>query len=185
MITKLSQDDINMKQTTLFSTGTKSPTSGAYFSPDRIYRYVLWRIWDKSKPAIMFIGLNPSTADESLNDPTITRCLGFSKSWGYGSLYMLNLFAFRATDPNDMKSTSMPIGEENLKYLIQYAKTVDQIICAWGNHGSYLNQSKIILDLFRKDESLFTKLYYFKLSQKGEPVHPLYQSADSKLTKYN
>lgn len=74
----------------------------AILSQDRKYRYVLSRIWDESKPMVVIIGLNPSTADEKDDDNTITKCINFAKQWGYGGLYMLNLFAFRATSPSDM-----------------------------------------------------------------------------------
>ena len=76
--------------------------SGAIFSSCRKYRYALWRNWDESKPRPMIIGLNPSTADEKENDPTIVRCINFAKSWGYGGVYVANLFAFRATLPIEM-----------------------------------------------------------------------------------
>ena len=74
----------------------------AEFSPDKVYRYELWRIWDEALPVCMFIGLNPSTADETVDDPTIRRCINFAKEWGYGQLVMTNLFAFRATKPAEM-----------------------------------------------------------------------------------
>lgn len=73
--------------------------SDAELSKCRTYRYALWRTWDESKPFAMFVGLNPSTADELEDDPTIRRCINFSKLWGYGGLCMVNLFAYRATDP--------------------------------------------------------------------------------------
>ena len=85
----------------------------AILSEDRKYRYVLSRIWDESKSMVMIIGLNPSTADETIDDPTIVRCIDFAKNWGYGGIYMLNLFAFRATLPKDMFSVENPIGDEN------------------------------------------------------------------------
>ena len=84
----------------------------AKFSACRKYRYALWRTWDESKPYVMIIGLNPSTADENKNDPTITRCINFAKSWGYGGVCVTNLFAFRATVPSDMKTSNDPIGTE-------------------------------------------------------------------------
>jgi hypothetical protein len=87
--------------------------SDAVFSEDRFYRYLLRRIWDSDKPMIAFIGLNPSTADEINNDPTITRCITRAHDSGYGGIYMLNLFAFRATDPKVMKAFPRPIGPEN------------------------------------------------------------------------
>lgn len=75
---------------------------GAKFSDCRKYRYTLWRIWNESEPCVMFIGHNPSTADEKEDDPTIRRCINYSRDWGYGGLYMVNLFAYRATDPKDL-----------------------------------------------------------------------------------
>jgi hypothetical protein len=89
----------------------------AILSQDRKYRYVLSRIWDESKPMVVIIGLNPSTADEKDDDNTITKCINFAKQWGYGGLYMLNLFAFRATSPSDMFNADSPIGDENDKYI--------------------------------------------------------------------
>ena len=77
----------------------------AKFSACRKYRYALWRNWDGSKPYAMIIGLNPSTADENENDPTITRCINFAKSWGYGGVCVTNLFAYCATVPSDMKAS--------------------------------------------------------------------------------
>ena len=79
--------------------------SGAIFSSCRKYRYALWRNWDETKPCVMIIGLNPSTADENENDPTITRCINFAKSWGYGGVCVTNLFAYCATVPSDMKAS--------------------------------------------------------------------------------
>ena len=145
--------------------------TGAILSEDRKYRYVLSRIWDESKPMIMIIGLNPSTADETKNDPTITRCMNFAKSWKYGGVYMLNLFAFRATLPKDMIEEEEPIGDENDSYINKYSKLSEKVVCAWGNDGSYKNRSKEIL-------SKINDLYYLKLNQTGEPSHPLYLNGD-------
>lgn len=94
----------------------------AKLSDCRTYRYELWRTWDESKPYAMFIGLNPSTADETEDDPTIRRCINFAKTWGYGGLCMTNLFAYRATQPEDMKRASDPIGNKNDETLILLAK---------------------------------------------------------------
>jgi len=143
----------------------------ATLSEDRKYRYVLSRIWDESKPTVMIIGLNPSTADETENDPTIVRCIDFAKSWGYGGVYMLNLFAFRATQPKDMFNAKEPIGEENDKYIEKYSNICDKVICAWGNDGNYNKRSKEIL-------SKIKNTYYLKLNQTGEPAHPLYLKGD-------
>ena len=85
----------------------------AKLSECRKYRYALWRTWDETKPHVMIIGLNPSTADETKDDPTITRCINFAKSWGYGGVCMANLFAYRATEPTVMKGSTDPVGTEN------------------------------------------------------------------------
>lgn len=149
----------------------------AILSEDRKYRYVLSRIWDETKPTVMIIGLNPSIADETTNDPTIVRCINFAKSWGYGGVYMLNLFAFRATKPHTMKEAEEPIGNENDKYLEEYYKKSEKVICAWGDTGSYKNRSKEIL-------SKFDDLYYLELNQTGEPAHPLYLKSDLAPIKF-
>lgn len=143
----------------------------AILSEDRKYRYVLSRIWDESKSMVMIIGLNPSTADETIDDPTIVRCIDFAKNWGYGGIYMLNLFAFRATLPKDMFSTENPIGDENDKFIEKYSKLSDKVICAWGNDGKYKNRSEKVL-------SKIENKYYLKLNQTNEPAHPLYLRKD-------
>ena len=90
----------------------------AVFSPCRTYRYALSRVWAADKPYALFIGLNPSTADETLDDPTIRRCIDFAKRWGYGGLVMANLFAYRATNPSEMKAATDPVGVANDEWLI-------------------------------------------------------------------
>lgn len=150
----------------------------AILSDDRKYRYVLSRIWDETKPFVMIVGLNPSTADETENDPTINRCIEFSKSWGYGGVYMLNLFAFRATLPKDMKNAKDPVGVENDNYIEEYSKLCDKVVCAWGNDGSYKKRSKTVL-------SNLNNTYYIKLNKSGEPAHPLYLKGNLTPTKFN
>ena len=116
--------------------------TGAKLSACRSYRYSLWRIWDESKPYALFIGLNPSTADEVENDPTLNRCIDYAKSWGYGGVYMTNLFAFRTKDPEGMKAASDPIGPENNASLIDLAQKAGIAIAAWGNDGAFMGRSK-------------------------------------------
>ena len=145
----------------------------AKLSGCRKYRYALWRIWDDSKPFVMFVGLNPSTADETSDDPTLTRCIKYAKSWGYGGLCMANLFAFRATEPADMKASDDPIGIENNKWLKKLAKDAALVVAAWGNDGSYLERSEQV-------KEFLPNLYCLKLNKSGEPAHPLYQAAKLK-----
>lgn len=147
------------------------------FSPDRKYRYVLWRVWDTEKPYCMFIGLNPSTADEIVNDNTVTRCINYSRDWGYGSLCMTNLFAWRETKAELMKKQLEPIGLENNEHLLELSKNAGIVIAAWGNHGEHLNRGNEI-------KKLIPNLYCLKISKNGNPYHPLYLKSDLKPIKY-
>lgn len=102
----------------------------AKFSPDRKYRYSLWRSWDGLWPTdgyVLFIGLNPSTADETKDDPTIRRCIGYAKAWRFSTFCMGNIFAFRATLPADMKKAQDPVGPENDYYLFNLAKKGEKL----------------------------------------------------------
>lgn len=141
--------------------------TSAEFSPCRTYRYVLWRVWDDSKSIAMFIGLNPSTADEVENDPTVTRCVNFAKDWGYGGLCMTNLFAYRETNRHIMKIQREPIGPENDKWLIKLAKEAEIVVAAWGNDGKHLGRSDIVRELI-------PTIHHLALNKTGEPSHPLY-----------
>ena len=140
----------------------------AKLSECRKYRYALWRTWDNSKPYVMFVGLNPSTADEVSDDPTLMRCINFAKLWGYGGVCMANLFAFRATEPSDMKSAQDPIGKENNQWLEKLAESAGLVVAAWGNDGSFLNRSTQV-------KELLPNLHCLKMNKSGEPAHPLYQ----------
>lgn len=151
----------------------------AIFSDDRMYRYMLTRQWDNSKPYVVFVGLNPSTADENLDDPTIRRCIGYAKAWGCGGIIMVNLFAFRATDPKDMRKAEDPIGPENDRYLKEAAKHVHTVVAAWGNHGRFMGRDSVVKSLFSEAEFLgYIHLTCLELSKDGNPKHPLYLKKD-------
>jgi hypothetical protein len=139
----------------------------AIFSLCRTYRFALWRIWDEARPYAMFIGLNPSTADEKEDDPTIKRCVHYAKSWGYGGICMANLFALRATNPGDLYTSSEPIGKDNDKWLLSLSKDAGIAVAAWGNDGMHLGRSKAVLGLIKN-------LHCLNLNKTGEPAHPLY-----------
>jgi len=143
----------------------------AKLSECRKYRFALWRTWNEEKPYVMIIGLNPSTADEIENDPTITRCINFAKSWGFGGICMVNLFAYRATSPSEMMSSNDPVGAENDKWLTMLAKDAGIVVAAWGNDGTHLDRSS-------KIKKLLPNLHYIKMNKSGEPAHPLYLKAD-------
>ncbi len=142
----------------------------ATLSDDRKYRYNLWRIWDKNKPFAVFIGLNPSTADEYKDDNTIRRCIGLAKSWSLGGIYMLNLFAYRATNYKKMMLVQDPVGDENDYYLQSLPYNAGIIIASWGNNGNYMNRATQV-------RSMFNDLHCLALNKSGEPKHPLYVKA--------
>ena len=151
------------------------------FSPCRSYRYVWQYHWltyyrefvlmEKPRYA-MFIGLNPSTADETKPDPTVRRCIRFAKDWGYDGLIMTNLFAWRATLPRDMKAEDEPVGGENDEWLLRLAQQAGVVVAAWGTHGTHLRRDGNVRAL------LAGKLHYLRLTKDGLPSHPLYLPAN-------
>ncbi|HXF23295.1 MAG TPA: DUF1643 domain-containing protein [Gemmatimonadaceae bacterium] len=149
---------------------------GALFSPDRVYRYVLTRRWDEGRRQLVVIGLNPSTADETVDDPTIRRCIRFAKDQRCSALVMLNLFALRATDPRAIKSHSDPVGPGNDETLRTYCWGDDVIVvAAWGVHGAYMGRSGDVLRLGLPHLNCWGK------TKHGQPRHPLYLRADTPM----
>lgn len=151
------------------------------------YRYTLTRIWDKSRGKVVFILLNPSTADAIEDDPTLKKCIGFAKRWGYGSLEVVNLFAYRATEPEDLKQADDPIGIENDLYIKKAVNNTDLIILGWGNNcemwGRYHHFSqrhKQVLNLI-----IDFKSYYLVITKEGHPKHPLYVGYDIRPTIFS
>jgi hypothetical protein len=154
-------------------------------SDDRKYRYVLWRLcnadlFDSSNiKRIMFIGLNPSTADESINDATIRRLIDFSKRLGYHAMEMTNLFVFRATKPKDMFSASDPVGTFNDFYLSKVAERADTIVACWGSFNGIEERVNTVTAILPAD-----KLFCFGVNADGNPKHPLYLPKTAQLIKY-
>lgn len=148
----------------------------AEFSPCRTWRYVLRRVWNPHKFMLGFILLNPSTADEERDDPTIRRCMNYAKDLGYGGIVLGNLFAFRATDPMDMVAASDPIGPENDAALSRIcAETGNEVICGWGSWGHHMARGA---DVRMRLSDAGIRLRALKLTASGEPGHPLYLKAD-------
>lgn len=131
---------------------------------DGNYRYKLWRIWDESKPLILFIMLNPSTADGKVNDPTICRVMGFAESWGYGGVLVVNLYAYRCTKPKNLRQTDDPMGRDNIQHIENALGLVDRVIYAWGNNKKEPDWLRDLVD----------SPYCIDVSKKGIPKHPLY-----------
>jgi len=141
------------------------------------YRYLLQRFWDSRLETLNFVMLNPSTADASVDDATIRRCLGFARDLGFGSLEVTNLFALRSTDPKALRDHIDPVGPENDEQIISSAQVCQMTICAWGTHGTYRNRASKVLDLLRKAG---IKPHALALSKDGHPKHPLYLKSDLK-----
>ncbi len=155
--------------------------SGAFFTDDRRHRLYLWRRWSDG-PAIMFVGLNPSTADEAEDDPTIRRCLGFAKRWGYGTMYMCNAFSLVSTDPSALKGLLMPdLVERTHDLTLRIIRTKCQrVVLAWGNGIDFVcvgprRSTKLI--------EMLSPVYSFGSTQRGRPKHPLYLKRDATLTR--
>ncbi len=156
--------------------------SFATYSPCERYRYALTRIWDDSAPKLLFIMLNPSTATELKNDPTIERCERRARALGYGAFRACNLFAFRATDPRDLKRARDPVGPDNLAELLLASRWSDTILCAWGTHGAHIGLGPAIRTLLTREGH---QLHHLGLSKDGHPRHPLYVSYDTPLELWN
>lgn len=157
----------------LFGEEIRQPMiSGAEFSADRKYRYALWRVWDNSKPLIMFIGLNPSTANEIDPDRTITRVKTFAEDWGYGGFYMMNLFGIVSSKPEILLTDPDPLGD-NDQWLEKIAIKCERIVFAWG----VFKQARTRAEKVKKR---FPGAYCLKKTKEGHPWHPLYVAAATK-----
>jgi hypothetical protein len=182
-------------------------SKGARLSADGRYRYRLWREW-RNHPApakwrwmededgtiavdgageplgtplsVLFIMLNPSTADAEVDDPTIRRCVGFAKTWGYDRMEVVNLFAYRTKDPRELlalKGADDPVGPLNSSIITEmiesrnafFGSNIDRVICAWGNHGSHMGQDETALGWLGDCPA-----FALRTSKDGQPCHPLY-----------
>ncbi|MFU8898474.1 MAG: DUF1643 domain-containing protein [Roseinatronobacter sp.] len=145
--------------------------SVAVYSPCMDYRYVLTREWAAERGRALFVMLNPSTATEVQNDPTVERCERRARALGFGAFRVCNIFAYRATDPRVMRAAPDPIGPMNDAAIAESAPWADQIICAWGTHGAHLERGAQVEALLRTTGQ---PLWHLGLSKHGHPKHPLY-----------
>ena len=146
----------------------------AVFSRDRRYRYVLRRVWDPTRPTVLFICLNPSTADYRVNDRTVSRCIRFARDWNYGELVVANLFAFRTPYPRTLWRVRDPVGPRNDEWLRRLVAECDTTVAAWGAHGARFERDRAVLPLLRQPKCL-------AMSKFGHPKHPLYIRASTTL----
>lgn len=158
----------------------------AVISDDGRYRYWLMRRFGLDGVPVVFIMLNPSTADAQQDDPTIRRCANYAKSWGGNELIVVNLFALRATDPKELNRDGVadpvgPLNDDAIDWAVDYAsRNYGFAVCAWGNHGSYMQRSETVRGRCERNN---IQLYALRITQTGEPSHPLYLPANLKPAK--
>lgn len=151
----------------------------ASFSPCAKYRYALSREWDApTQRRCLFIMLNPSTADELVLDPTVRKCVGYAKRWGYGALDIANLFAWRSTDKSVLPSLHDPVGEENDVFISRLAGSASLVVCGWGADGGLRNRAGLVLRALVLSGHSPKCLH---LTKGGEPGHPLYLKNEAPL----
>ena len=180
-------------------TGNAYVSKGAIISACERYRYLLWREWrgthnrnnwqwygcrdgageDMGRPkSCVFVMLNPSTADADDDDPTIRRCVGFAKSWGYERLEVVNLFAYRATSPRSLLALTHehdPVGWDNQRHVEIATHSAGVVVCAWGSHGTHLQQDQTVQGW------ISPPTFALGFTASGQPRHPLYLRADASL----
>lgn len=161
--------------------GIGKSISGALFSDEnKQHRYALWRIWDRAKDALLFVGLNPSTANEFKDDPTIIRLVNFAKSFGLGGLYAGNLFSIVSANPEVLRFEVEEDDEVNDAAIKRMKELTSTIVVGWGEWGQNAGKRpNTILSL------LGEPVYCLKVNQSGEPGHPLYLPRDRQLTLYS
>jgi hypothetical protein len=150
---------------------------GAIFSDDRKYRYALWRSWSSIRQPLLFVGLNPSTANEITDDATITRNTARSSQNGFGGLLMANLYAYVSTNPADLLKDGQGIGQENDDYLNQMIKMAGRVVCCWGSFREAQKRADIVLKMIPEP-------YCLGVNADGQPKHPLYISYHTPMVKY-
>lgn len=151
----------------------------AILSPCGTYHYTLSRTWDDDLPKVMFLMLNPSTADGYQDDATINRCVGFARAWGYGGLHVGNLFAYRSTNPNKLHEACNPIGPDNELFLKSMIEVCEKVILAWGNDDIVKRLMKLYPN-YKPLSGIGDKAHHLKLMKSGHPRHPLYLRSELK-----
>ncbi len=150
--------------------------SVAQFSDCRRYRFALSRTWDAGLQSVLFVMMNPSTADEQVNDPTVARCMGFAQSWGYGRLLVGNVCAYRATDKTVLLGVADPVGPGNIAGIVAMAREADATVIAHGQLPKGLQVHAEAVCAALRDAGI--GLNILRLSTHGVPVHPLYLPKD-------
>lgn len=155
---------------------------GARFSLDKKHRFLLWRVWERSKGLVCYVGLNPSVANANEDDNTITRLIHFTRSHGYGGFYIVNLFSHVATDFKELKSESEANDIRDNFYIWKFASKSKLVCLMYGNQGTYNKRSFQVLKMLA-DLSLIGKLFAFKITKKLNPYHPLYLGNNTRFRR--
>ncbi len=154
-----------------------SIAKGAVFSSDGKHRYALWRVWSNYRRPLMFIGLNPSKADHTLDDPTVTRMIRRADAAGFGGLLVGNLYSYVSTDPRILLTLDGCFNDETDHYLKHMSHLAEKVLCGWGSFKPAAKRTHAIL-------SFFPILYCLGVNRDGQPKHPLYVSYDTPIIKY-
>lgn len=148
----------------------RSEGQGALFDESRRYRYVLWRRWAPG-PTVVWIMLNPSTADEFELDPTLRRCKDYSSRWGYGAMVIVNVYALRSTDPAVLRTVEDPVGAQNLEHIAEQCRKADLVVLGWGTKVLRRSDTDAVVEVLRR---LDIEPRCLRITKEGEPQHPLY-----------
>lgn len=153
---------------------------GALISADGQYRYRLWRLWDDLAPVMVWVMLNPSTADADHDDPTIRKCIGFAKHHRYGGIIVVNLFAWRASSPNELMLVPAPVGSDNDDHIrwACRAPVLATVVAGWGSHPAVRRREAAVKVLIR---STGRDIKCFRRTDSGRPWHPLYLPYSSQM----
>jgi len=167
-----------MSELALYERGPGYPS---VWSPCRRFRYLLWRQWGPL-PYLLVVGLNPSTADDTADDPTLRRCIAFAKREGMGALCMANVYAYRSTDPAGLRDLglALAVGTDNGRWLAAAARHAGAVICAWGKHAAQRDVAAT-LSILRANAA---RVLCLGINQDGSPKHPLYLPAAAPLSLY-
>ena len=152
--------------------------AGAIFGGDGTYRYRLSRTW-AGGPTAVFVLLNPSTADATTDDPTVTRCVKYAAGMGFGRLLVVNLFALRSSDPSDLDAHPAPVGPKNDAHVVAAARAADRVVVGWGNAGGKRGRGR---DVARR---LDVDLYAIGTTKSGHPRHPSRTPYDTTIERFS
>lgn len=153
--------------------GRSDALGGADFDEAQLFRYRLWRRWDEAA-LVVFLMLNPSIADEFILDQTLKKCRSYARRWGFGGFEIVNLFAYRSTDPDILPHVADPIGPENDRWIRQVCTPDRRVIAAWGTKGTHGGRDAAVRTML---EAVGVRLHVLRLTKGGHPEHPLYLPA--------